>query len=169
MSNGGEGAKLPITGKAETHSTWSFTRKKLLKERLIGYSFVSQMTIGPNWEIFTLSTNFSLLWLQHMFKFSEIIVFSVHSLESVTLMVSLVLKKPTLPQSDVLFTCDHIGCFDSQFPVHLAKEWPDEALGHTVVPHAITHSGCSMLDCSRLLNCSLRVCINSPMLCLGCS
>lgn len=33
-------------------STWSFTRKKLLKERLIGYSFISQMTIEPNWEIF---------------------------------------------------------------------------------------------------------------------
>lgn len=56
-------------------STWSFTRKKLLKERLIGYSFISQMTIGPKWEIFYTVNNSSLPWLQYMFKFSKIIIF----------------------------------------------------------------------------------------------
>ena len=48
---------------------------------------------------------------------------------------------------DVLFTRDHISCFDSQFPVHLAEEWPDGKLGGDGVVHqAVVRSGCSMLD-----------------------
>lgn len=81
---------------------------------------------------------------------------------SVTLVVSPVLKKPSfhprLPVSDVLFTCGHIGCFDSQFPVHLAEEWPDGKLGgYSCAPCRNTewlqHAGLYI----KFLSCSLKI------------
>lgn len=71
--------------------------------------------------------------------------------------------------SDVLFTCGHIGLFDSQFPVHLAEEWPDGKLG-----------GCSCAPChstqwlqhaglhTKLLNCSLKIISHSVSTYLCC-
>lgn len=52
--NGEENAVSPSTEKAETSSY------KLFKERVIQFSFIAQITIGPKWEFSILTTNFSL-------------------------------------------------------------------------------------------------------------